>query len=234
MTIEGFQGRPLESGQSVSEEKVRFLPCFLLLDLGGVFLNSRYSVLFGGFSSLGIPVEKSSRIFSMPEYNDFVRGRIDSGAFCNGIREAIGEHTISDDEIRRIFDEHIIGVIPGMVALLERLTESYGPEKIIFCSDTNEWQTKRQEELLNLTRYRIITSNQLGLLKSDLDVNDGRNFFQIVIDELEVRPEELLFVDDNPFNIAVANISGIQTVRFEGREELETILIELGILESGQ
>jgi putative hydrolase of the HAD superfamily len=75
---------------------------------------------------------------------------------------------------------------------------------------------------------RYFLSYESGLLKPDRE-----SFLQVSTD-YDCRPEEILFFDDNPVNVAAAKKESINAVCVKGVEELETALINNGVVEALQ
>jgi FMN phosphatase YigB (HAD superfamily) len=48
----------------------------------------------------------------------------------------------------------------------------------------------------------------------------------------DCRPEEILFFDDNPVNVAAAKKESINAICVQGVEQLETALINNGVVEA--
>jgi 2-haloacid dehalogenase len=55
-------------------------------------------------------------------------------------------------------------------------------------------------------------------------------FYQVLLDRYNVKPEDALFIDDNYRNVLAAEKEGIKSIHFKSAEELATELKELGIL----
>ena len=68
----------------------------------------------------------------------------------------------------------------------------------------------------------LIISAEVGLAKPDARI------YQLALERLEVAPEEAIFVDDFPANVAGAQAAGLQAIQFRTREqalaELEALL----------
>lgn len=219
--------------QEISPETA-LSPKVLLFDLGHVFLDASYYTIFQALEEFGVSRERAKLIFTIKEYDDFVRGKIDGSAFCDALRAVLDLPNLTDEQIRKIHDRHIFGLVPGMVELLENVTQKYGTDNIVFVTDACDWQTARQQELIDLSSYRVITSNEAGMLKSDPETVDDqrhrRTFFLYVLEELGLQPQEALLIDDSPEKIATAKGYGIQTIQFESAIQLETALRERNML----
>ena len=55
-------------------------------------------------------------------------------------------------------------------------------------------------------------------------------FYQVLLDRYDVKPEDALFIDDNYRNVLAAEKEGIKSIHFKSAEELAAELKELGIL----
>ncbi len=60
---------------------------------------------------------------------------------------------------------------------------------------------------------------------------DRESFLQVTTD-YDCRPEEILFFDENPVNVAAAKKESINAVCVKGVEDLETALIDNGVVEA--
>ena len=210
-------------------------PKILLFDLGHVLLEAGYKILYEGAAVLGSSTAKTRSAFDLEEYYAFARGQIEAHELCDALRNNLSLPNVTDDQIREVHDRHISGLIPGMKNLLERVTERYGYNNIVFVTDTCDWQTARQQELVDLSRYRVITSSEVGMLKSDPETVDEngekRSFFLHVIRELGIEPQEALLIDDNLKNVEIAKQYNIQAIQFIDSSQLEITLRERDVLE---
>lgn len=82
---------------------------------------------------------------------------------------------------------------------------------------SNAWPDARQE---NMRRFQLddvvdmlFYSAEEGMIKPDL------RLYRRVLDRLEVRPEEVLYVEDTEPNIYVARRMGMWTIKFENRKQ---------------
>ena len=174
--------------QGISSETRPPEPKVLLFDLGHVFLDASYKIIFQALAEFRISREKAKFIFTTNEYNAFARGKIDGHTLRDALRVILDLPDLTDEEIREVHDRHIFGLVPGMVELLEKVTQKYGSDNIVFVTDTCDWQTTRQQQLIDLNRYRIIKSNEVGMLKSDPEIVDDqghrRSIFLYVLEQV--------------------------------------------------
>ena len=69
----------------------------------------------------------------------------------------------------------------------------------------------------------IVFSSVVGVEKPD------RKIYELMLKELDTRPEETVFFDDNEENIAGAKQLGMNAFRFESVEQVKSVLNSLGI-----
>jgi putative hydrolase of the HAD superfamily len=69
----------------------------------------------------------------------------------------------------------------------------------------------------------VFFSNELGMKKPNEDI------FHYVLDKIGFKPEEVVFVDDNPNNIATASSLGIHAIRFVKLNQMKKEFAKLGI-----
>lgn len=164
----------------IHKGKVSSTPTVLLMDIGNVVLAADHNITYRQLIKLGVPPEKVKLFFAIPEYKIFSRGKIDAHAYAEALRTFL-EVNLTDDQLQAAHDAHNTEVIPGMKDLLAKLTKQYGTSFIVFVTDTNMWQTARQQELIDLSAYRVITSDEVGMLKADPQIIDTqgnpRSFF---------------------------------------------------------
>ena len=112
--------------------------------------------------------------------------------------------------------------VPGMIDLLKRLRGRY---PLVLLSDhAREWV----DYILSIHPFlewfdRLFWSFELRSTKQD-----ARTFLT-VLDELRLGPQAVLFIDDNPSNIRVAQSVGIDAVQFQGVDRLLADLRGRGI-----
>jgi HAD superfamily hydrolase (TIGR01509 family) len=77
---------------------------------------------------------------------------------------------------------------------------------------------------INLSPYRIINSSHLGVRKPHAD------YYRLALRRLALKPEELLFIDDVPANVAGARNAGIKSFRYnKNMPQLRAFLKKNGI-----
>ena len=196
-----------------------------LFDLGRVVLDWEPKRLY-------------AKIFSDPDACDrFLRDvctmawhtRHDAGAsFADNAAPLIAQFPEFEAEIRawggrwmEMFD----GYVDGVPALIEQLDARSVPLFALSNMPAETWPLMEAHFPL-LDRFAsVVVSGEIGLVKPDPDI-----FYYTLGLMGDVSPDEVLFIDDSPQNIAAADALGFQTHHFEGAAGLERTLKAHGLL----
>lgn len=192
-----------------------------LFDVGNVIVRATHEITHAILRDLGIPYTTAVRFYVNDDYPDFARGKLTGDEFGKRTRRRMGGLTAA--QIRRAHDAHMYDVDEGTTAALDALRGR--GMTLAFATDTNEWQTARERELVDLAVYgRAFRSNELGALKADGGV------FERILAELGEDPQHVLFVDDSPEKIAVALALRMQTHWFRDAMRLYAELESFGLV----
>lgn len=95
-----------------------------------------------------------------------------------------------------------------------RRNEGY---KVYIVSDHSRYRGRDVMENVGLKKYVDggFFSGDIGYTKEDPE------FFKIILDQLNLNTDEILFIDDDPENIDIAEKIGLQTQLFTGVENLK-------------
>ena len=192
----------------------------ILFDLGGVLLELRDPI-----STFGLDIDASEflRTWIMsPSVRALESGQINGKNFAQRI---VAEMELPMDwqELLRRFDSWPAKIYPRAIDLIDRIPSTFA---CAILSNTNAVHWERIDVPGNFgDRFdRYFLSYESGLLKPD------RESFLQVSAGYGCHPEEILFFDDNPVNVAAAENESINAVCVQGAEELETALINNGIV----
>lgn len=122
------------------------------------------------------------------------------------------------------FNETIPGPVPGSHALVERLDEKGVPLFAITNFGAEFWAGFRPHEPI-FDRFRdIVVSGEERIAKPDpaIFTLSARRFGHV--------PEAMLFIDDNPANVATAHDCGWQVHHFTDAASLESDLSARGLI----
>ena len=192
----------------------------ILFDLGGVLLELRDPI-----STFGLDIDASEflRTWIMsPSVRALESGQINGKNFAQRIVTEM-ELPMDWQELLRRFDSWPAKIYPRAIDLIDRIPSTFS---CAILSNTNAVHWERIDVSGNFgDRFdRYFLSYESGLLKPD------REAFLQVCAGYGCRPEEILFFDDNPVNVAAARKERISALCVQGVEELETALIDNGIV----
>ncbi len=122
------------------------------------------------------------------------------------------------------FMETIPGPVPGTHQLVERLAERNVPLYAITNFAHSFWQEYRASEPLFDHFRDIVVSGTEKIAKPD------HGIFHLAERRFGYAPQAMLFIDDNPANIAAAKACGWQTHHFADAGKLEADLSARGLL----
>ena len=146
-------------------------------------------------------------------------GLIEPKEFLNLLSEITGQP--ADD----IFEEMERGasVDREVVALAEQLHATY---KIGLLSNSPSGFLRGLLQTHGLESYfdEIVISSEVGLIKPDPAI------FQHMLERLQVAPNEAVFIDDNPANVAGAEAVGITGITYTDVTSLREALTRLGLM----
>ncbi|MFA6587573.1 MAG: HAD hydrolase-like protein [Patescibacteria group bacterium] len=197
------------------------LPKIILFDVGNVVIDADQAITHKLLQSLGVPKEQSELFYKNKEYFEFSRGNICGQDFYKSLINEYLKIPLSYEQVVNAHNQHIYGVNENVIQTIKGLSKY----TILFATDTNEWQTAREKELINLKLYsqHIFRSHELHKLK----VDDG--FFEGILEFLNINSAEVLFIDDDPQKLNMAIRQGLEGLIFENNLQLKQSLSNLGI-----
>ncbi len=195
----------------------------LLFDLGGVLLRTEDPAprerLAARFDLTRAQLE--ALVFEGPTGLAAQRGAYPLEAHFARVRRALG---LSEAEWPAFWRQFWAGdrVDWTLVAWLEALRSRYRLGLL-----SNAWPTLRPwlaaRPRLAALWHAVVISAEVGLLKPDPAI------YQHALAALGLPAPAVLFVDDNPANVAAARQVGLRAVRFTGRKALRTALQAHGV-----
>ena len=189
----------------------------IIFDVGNVIIKADDAITHRILSGYGVPRDRVKTFFENDEYKEFSRGNINGEEFYRALINRYLRFRLTYTQVVHAHNEHMYGVDSDVVDVIKKLLPNH---RIVFLTDTNEWQTERERELIDLRNYSdfIFRSNEMHMLKSD----DGT--FPYVLAQLKVDPNEVLVVDDSPEKIRKASHYGLNTLQFKSSKQLTTAL----------
>ena len=181
----------------------------ILFDLGGVLIQ-----LHGGpFKPSWLAnATTGNEVWSLWKRSEAVRlfesGSIDSDEFVQLFIAEAGLQ-VKHDEFIAHFMKWPARLFPGVEKMLQELAQSY---RLAALSNSNalHWPMVMQDMRLQEYIPDCFSSHQIQAMKPD------RKAFDTVLDRMDVRPEEVLFLDDLQVSIDMATELGMQAVKVTG------------------
>lgn len=203
----------------------------IIFDYGAVIFAIDHQLTIQAFKDLGL--KEADAVFGHLSqhqvFDEFEKGNISPETFRNALRKWLPEG-ISDEAIDAAWNNMLIGIPEGKLALLEAVKKRY-PTYLL--SNNNvihyDWiqaYLKRDLGLDSIDPYFNTTyySQQLRMRKPNADI------FEYVLKTHQLDPATTLFIDDSPQHIRTAQTLGIQTLHLLNINDLEPELKKLGIL----
>ena len=184
----------------------------VIFDFGGVIMTLAPQEAIRRFRALGVEdAEERLDIYTQQGiFGDLERGVIDAETFRAELSSVAG-HPLTFDDCRHAWLGYCAEVPARNLELLRQLRrEGY---RLILLSNTNPFMMSwamspdfdRHGHSLSDYMDACYCSYQLGVMKPD------ELFFRKVLMAEQILPEETLFLDDGPRNVAVASQIGIST-----------------------
>lgn len=196
----------------------------IIFDLGGVILDVDYNLTRIAFEKLGVIDfdEMYSQANADKLFQKLETGEITDDIFYKEFNRCAGLH-LSDEEIRKAWNAMLLSFREKSLQFLERIRPKY---KTYLLSNTNYVHIAAFKETLHqqigvktLEEYfdQAFYSCEIGLRKPDPACYDW------VLKNVEIEPDETLFIDDSLHNIEGAKKAGLQTIHLLPNVNIEDL-----------
>ena len=193
----------------------------IILDFSGVLTTTdgwpSIAKTLSGVSGIN---EDEMRLRLYREEGDYILGKETTEKFwsriCSDCHISLEEFTVIIGAWYCLDEE--------MLKLVDGLNRKY---EIVMLSDNYVATTSRirNDERLKGLFHKLYFSNEIGLTKR----NKGSAVFEFVLKNLNRKPKECVFIDDNAENLSAPRELGIHSTHFQGREKLQNTLAALDI-----
>jgi FMN phosphatase YigB (HAD superfamily) len=204
----------------------------IIFDYGNVIFSIDFSKAQQAWTSLGI--NNVDQFFGHlqqdPVFDAFDRGEITDSEFRDRIREKAGKPDLTDAQIDNAWNSMLLGIAEGNHELLLDLKQKY---RTFLLSNINaihydhimgylkqEFGFDGNDHLFENIYY----SHFIGKRKPEI------TFFEQVLNENNLKPEETLFIDDSPQHLASAQKLGIQTFLMKAPDTIQAFVKREGLL----
>lgn len=125
--------------------------------------------------------------------------------FLNQAREYVADRNTLIEMTKSIIDRIYINRDNNIISILQ---EKYPEIKIVIATNHVSYVRKYIDKHFETDKLsNIFISAEINKVKPDAD------FYQHILDNMDIKPSELLFLDDNEENIIGANELGINTIK---------------------
>ncbi|MFB6075983.1 MAG: HAD family hydrolase [Candidatus Aenigmatarchaeota archaeon] len=185
----------------------------IIFDLAEVYLDGLKGLERRLEHLMDIPLDEIKDGFHIDELHDFFRGEITEEEYWKTVLEKNNwdiSPEILKEKIRENFQE-----IEGTREIIEKLKDGgyklgllsvHSREWIDFCEDKYDFH-----RLFDSTMY----SFEISILKPD------KKAYELILEKLDVKPKECIFIDYQQKNLDSAEELGINTIKFENPEQLK-------------
>jgi len=199
---------------------------YIIFDLGAVLLNIDYQKTIDEFKKLG--VKNASEFYSKKKqiniFDLLECGKISEQRFVDEFKEITSR--ASDAEIISAWNALLLDLPQNRINLLKRIRKKYD---IFLLSNTNSIHINEFRKQIGETKYlkfynlfkKVYYSYEIGFRKPNKEA------FQIILNENNMNPKEVLFIDDSPQHIAGARVLGIQTYHLKDNEDVSSVLPDI-------
>ena len=196
----------------------------LLFDVGGVLVElSGVETMLEWLGGRISRDELWRRWLQSKPVRDFETGRIGPDEFAAGVTTEF-RLPVDPQQFLTSFTGWVTGLYPGTLEMLAQIPRSY-ERAVLSNSNSLHWTRVTSDLQLGPAFEHHFVSHLTGRIKPDADA------FEHVLQSMNWKPEQVLFLDDNTLNVDAAKRLGMQAVRVLGIDETKRVLIERGILE---
>ncbi len=190
-------------------------PEVLLLDLGNVVFQLDWTkpVQFLGLEGTRIEKILVNQLQTWGPYDQFERGKITTDEFLKFINQNVDEK-IAKESFVTAWQSLIVDYMDGMAALLAELSQI-----LPLYALTNTNPIHYDQILTNYPEMRqfkkIFSSVDSGFRKPE------REIFEWVTEELNIKPENILYIDDCVGHVDAAKALGFNADSYAGQSALD-------------
>ncbi len=195
----------------------------VIFDYGNVIFSIDFRKAQAAFKQLGIT--DTEQFFGHRQqdaiFDKFDRGEVSEHEFRAYVKEKTGNPAVTDQQITDAWNSLLLDIAPGNHDLLLKFKAKY---RTFLLSNINaihfsyimnylksDFGFDDNEHLFERTYY----SHLVGKRKPEID------FFEQVLAENDLKPEETLFIDDSPQHLEAAKTLGIQTFLMTAPDTLQ-------------
>lgn len=193
----------------------------IIFDLSEVLVAGLVGVEKSLSKQLQLPEDMVLAAFGGRLLEDLCCGRLSEDAYLARIIEQ-QRWDVSIQPLKRLIRQNLHRRVPGMEDIVAHLAQEY--ELILLSDHVVEWV----EYIRTIHPFLKVFRDQFFSFETGQTKGKASTFHK-VLEAIGRKPQECLFIDDNPTNIRAATAVGITSIRFTGVEGLAVELGDLGI-----
>ena len=191
-----------------------------LFDLGGVLINVNYHKTISAFAQLGVadPSKLYNQFGQNKLFDQYEKGEVSSDYFIQQLKP-LTNLGVSEAQVIEAWNAMIEDFPIEKLDFISQLSKYH---KCFLLSNTNEIHLEKVIDNLKNTPYKRLEdlfekcyySHLIGKRKPDVDT------FNWVINQMGVKAEETLFIDDSPQHVNGAIKAGLKAIYYTEAADL--------------
>ncbi|WP_394996512.1 HAD family hydrolase [Emticicia sp.] len=188
----------------------------VIFDFGNVIINIDFKRIYRTFAHFTSKSETyiEKQITDNQLFRRYESGQFSDEEFREIIRQTLG-FPLSDTEIDKAWNAILLDIPADRIELIKKIRQKY---PVYLLSNTNNIHIKASNDYLkkahgisNLDELfdQLFLSYEMNMWKPDAEI------YHFMLKKLKLKPNEVLFFDDNVKNVESANAIGIQTILVE-------------------
>ncbi|MEZ5053527.1 MAG: HAD family phosphatase [Chitinophagales bacterium] len=184
----------------------------IIFDFGGVLLNLkqendwRTQDFFPLFH-----LQKLKQLKEKNFFDDFEKGKFSAEEFLSKLKTISINPDIKQETIINAWNSILLDIPPHRVSIIQQLKTKY---RLILLSNTNcihtqkftnDMKEKFGDDILHKYFNTVYYSQEIGCRKPEKEI------YHLVMEQQQIKPENILFLDDKPENLEIPKTLGWQT-----------------------
>ena len=191
----------------------------IIFDFGGVIINIDFSLTHQAFVDLGI--DNLDVAFSQTKqsgfFDSFEKGELSPEQFRTEIKQYLPV-SISNADLDLAWNKMLLDIPQQRINWILELKKKY---QCVLLSNTNpihyDFYRANLEKVYGYRKFsdlfdKTYFSHEIGMRKPDA------NIYKYVLGDLELKPSEILFIDDTEKNIEAAQTMGWNCILWKNKE----------------
>jgi len=194
----------------------------IIFDLGAVILNINYQNTINEFTKLGVKNAATfySKKVQTELFNKIETGKISNNEFLKALQKETKNAKI--EQVKMAWNAMLLDLPKERLQLIKKLKDNH---TVYLLSNTNSIHIDAFKKELGNKKWlafcelfdKMYLSHELGLRKPDIKI------FEYILNEQELKAEEIFFIDDSPQHIASAKKLGIYCHHLLDDEDITTL-----------